>query len=88
MTYIIIRLLTSVLSLLEFLMFARAIFSWFPQASGSRIGEFLYNVTEPLIMPFRALFERFPSTRMMPIDIPFFCAFLVLIVLQRMLYSL
>lgn len=88
MTYLVIRFLISILSLLEFLMFARAIFSWFPQANGSRIYEFLYNVTEPLILPFRALFDRISSMRMMPIDIPFFCTFLVLIILQRMLVSL
>lgn len=88
MPYFIIRLLSSILSLLQFMMFARAIFSWFPQARGSRIAEFLYFVTEPMIMPFRALFNRITSMRMIPIDLSFFCTFLVLIVLQEMLYVL
>ncbi len=69
-------------------MFARAIFSWFPQMQGSKIVEFLYMVTEPIIIPFRSLLDRFQGMRMMPIDLSFLCAFLALEVLQMMLYSL
>ncbi len=74
--------------LLEFLLFARAILSWFPQAQGSKLGTFLYEITEPIIMPFRALLGRFEFVRAMPIDISFLCAFLVLEMLQGLLYQL
>ena len=87
MTVILIRLVAAVLRFFEFLMFARAIFSWFPQARSSKISDFLYSVTEPLIMPFRALFDRFSSMRMMPIDLPFFCTFLVILLLEEILYA-
>ncbi len=69
-------------------MFARAIFSWFPQMQGSKISEFLYMVTEPIILPFRSLLERFQRRSSMPIDFSFLCAFLALEFLQMLLYSL
>ena len=59
-------------------MFARAIFSWFPQMQNSSIAEFLYMVTEPIILPFRSLLDHFRGIRMMPIDLSFLCAFLAL----------
>lgn len=85
MSYLFIHLVSTMIRFLEFLMFARAIFSWFPQMQGSRIAEFLYMVTEPIIMPFRSLLDRFPATRMIPIDFSFLCAFLTLKILQMLL---
>ena len=69
-------------------MFARALFSWFPQWQDSKIAEFLYLVTEPIILPFRSLLDRFQGMRMIPIDFSFLLAFLVLEVLRVLLYSL
>lgn len=69
-------------------MFARAIFSWFPQMRESKVAEFLYLATEPIIMPFRSLLNRFQGARMVPIDIAFLCAFLALEFLQMLLLSL
>ena len=43
----------SLLRILQFMFFARAIMSWFVQGSDSKIYEFLCLVTEPLIQPFR-----------------------------------
>lgn len=88
MSNIITALATYLIRLLEFLLFARAILSWFPQAQGSKLGDFLYEITEPIIMPFRALLSRFEFVRTMPIDISFLCAFLVLEMIQGMLYQL
>lgn len=75
----------SVIRLLELLLVARAILSWFPQAHGSRLAEFLYVVTEPLILPFRNLLSRFDAIRMMPLDISFLCTFLVLEIILAIL---
>lgn len=86
MNYFIIYLVSSILRCFEFLLFARAIMSWFSQ--GSKIQEFLYLITEPVIMPFRALFSRIPSLRGFPLDIPFFATFIMLELVQLLLYSL
>ena len=85
MVLLIRSIVMSVIRLLEFLLFARAILSWFPQSHGSKLSEFLYTVTEPLIMPFRSLLSRFDAIRMMPIDISFLCAFFALEIIAAIL---
>nr|WP_297278879.1 YggT family protein [uncultured Butyricicoccus sp.] len=80
--------MTRIIELLQFFLLARAIFSWFPQSHGSKISEVLYFVTEPIIMPFRALLDRVGAFRGMMLDIPFLCAFIALTVVERILYSL
>lgn len=86
--YMITSIATSVIRLLEFLLFARAIMSWFPQVQGSKIAEFLYVVTEPMIMPFRNLLSRIEALRMFPLDISFLCTFFTLELVLMMLYRL
>nr|WP_297172441.1 YggT family protein [uncultured Agathobaculum sp.] len=86
MNIIIIYLVSSLLSILEFLFLARAIMSWFVQGSGSKIYEFLCMATEPLIQPFRVLLSRIDALRNSPFDFAFILAFFVLIALQRVLY--
>lgn len=88
MNVMIVYLVSSILRILEFLFFARAIMSWFIQGSGSKIYEFLCLVTEPLIQPFRSLLSRVDALRNSPIDFSFMLAFLVLVVLEQVLYML
>lgn len=87
-SYYFIYLVTRIIRLFQFLMLARAIFSWFPQAQGSKIGQLLHLATEPIILPFRALLDRFQAFRGFMLDIPFMCAFFALIVVESLLYSL
>lgn len=84
----IINLVSSIIRMLEFAMFARAIMSWFPQTQGTKISEFLFMITEPMIVPFRNLLSRFQIMRSMPIDISFLCTFIALEFLQMFLYRL
>lgn len=88
MFYYFVILVAQIIRIFEFLMFARAIFSWFPQVRGSKISELLYLATEPIVMPFRSLLNRLDAFRGMMIDIPFLCGFVALIILERILYSL
>ena len=55
------QIAVTLLSFLEFAMFARAILSWFPQGRESKVNELLYCVTEPIILPFRKLFGAVPA---------------------------
>lgn len=82
--YITIRLL----SLLQWLLVFRALVSWFPQVQQSRIGELLYAVTEPMVAPCRSLLSRFRALRTMPIDFAPLLAFMVLLIVQRLLYAM
>ncbi len=79
------QIVVTLLSFLEFAMFARAILSWFPQGRDSRLNEMLYFVTEPIIMPFRKLTEPFQRGSMIPIDFAFLLAFIMLGVLRQLL---
>ena len=76
----------NLLRILEFLLFARAILSWFSQAGGSRLYEFLCMLTEPLIQP--SLVSRIDAFRRCPLDIPFMLAFFTIIVLEQVVYML
>ena len=72
---------------LEILMFLRALSSWIISDDDSPCVEFLYSVTEPLIVPVRALLDRFEALRDFPIDISFIVTFILLSVIRMLLYA-
>lgn len=72
------------ISVIQTAMFVRAIMSWFPIGEG-RFSTFLYAITEPVIYPVRALFEKMNWGVGLPIDIPFFVTFLLLSMLSMFL---
>lgn len=73
------------LEVLQFMMLARAIFSWFPNLSDSSLGDFVFTVTEFVIAPVRALFDKFGWGVGMMLDMPFFVTFILLSVLGTLL---
>lgn len=83
MNSLVIYFVGSLLRILQFMFFARAIMSWFVQGSDSKIYE-----TEPVIQPFRSLLSRVSALRNCPFDFAFMLAFFVLIVLEQMVYML
>ncbi len=70
---------------LQLMMFLRAVISWFPQLSDSPVAEFLFTVTEWVIMPVRTVFDYFGKGRGMIIDIPFFVTFLLLSIISSII---
>ena len=85
--YMIAKLVSALLSLLQFAMLIRAVLSWIPAWSGSAFADLIYTVTEPLVAPIRALADRFGWFRNSPIDFSFMIAYLVLIILQNVVAS-
>ena len=73
------------LDILQFMMLARAIFSWIPSLADSSLGDFLFTVTEWVIAPVRTLFDKFGFGMNMMIDLPFFVTFILLSVLSSVL---
>ncbi|MBQ2308770.1 MAG: YggT family protein [Clostridia bacterium] len=73
-----------ILSALQLAMFIRAIMSWFPTES-NKFENFLYVITEPLIIPIRKLFEKFNWFQGLPIDISFFVTYLLLSIITLLL---
>lgn len=66
------------LSAIELCMLVRAVLSWFPIRDDNPILRFVVMVTEPLIAPIRALFDRMGWFRNFPLDMSFFVTFLLL----------
>ena len=68
----------ALLSAVELCMLVRAVLSWFPIRDDHPLLRFVCMVTEPLIAPIRALFDRLGLFRNFPLDMSFFAAFLLL----------
>jgi uncharacterized protein YggT (Ycf19 family) len=49
------------------------------------LASFLYAITEPIILPFRKLFEKKNWFTGVPIDMAFFFAFIAIMILQTLL---
>ena len=71
------QLVTSFLRVLMWLIIARSLMSWFPNARGNRIVELLYQITDPILMPLQRLVPRIGM-----IDISPIVAVLILIALE------
>ena len=67
----------ALLSVVQICFLIRALLSWFPIREDNPFLTFTAMVTEPFIMPIRALFDRFGWFRDFPIDIAFFVSFLL-----------
>ena len=87
MTYIVaivVNLVHLFLSVLSFAMLIRSILSWFVE-DDNRLMAFLVAVTEPIVLPFRYIFDRFNWARTIPLDVPYMVAFAVIILLSYIL---
>ena len=78
--------LSTVIDILLALMFISAIASWIPQVRQSKIGYYLFMVTEPIVAPMRRLLNRIPAIRGLPIDLSFIAACLVLSIVQQIIW--
>ena len=84
-SYVVIRLAVTLISVLQLAMFVRAILSWIPGADENKLGDFLYAVTEPFIVPVRAILDRIPLFQGFPMDMSFFFTFILLSILSSLL---
>ena len=80
--YLATRLVSLLLWALEIAMIVRAIASWIPSLDDKKWMDIVYMLTEPLVVPVRAIFERFSLFRNSPIDFSFVIAFLLLGMVQ------
>ncbi len=79
------RVCMAVLNLLQLAMLVRAVMSWIPQLRGSQLQEILYQITEPIIMPFRRLLSKIPALQGFPLDLSFLLAWIALDVLMTII---
>ena len=71
--------------IIEIMLFLRAILSWFMQEEESGFMFVLVGLTEPVLMPFRALLQRSEKMRSIPIDFSLTFAMITVILLQTLL---
>ena len=76
--YVVAATVRVIVYALQLLMFARAILSWMPMDEDNAVENFLYSVTEPVIMPVRSVIEHFGWFEGLPIDMSFFITFILL----------
>ena len=70
--------MTTLLSAVQLCMLLRAVLSWFPIQDDNPVLRFVCLITEPLIVPIRALFDRLGWFQSSPLDISFFATFLLI----------
>ena len=70
---------------LQFLMFGRAIISWFPIDEDNKFAQFLFVVTEPFVYPVRQILSKIEMFSNSPIDMSFMFAMIILIILTTVL---
>ena len=73
------RLVVTLLYAMQFLMFGRALMSWFSPEEDNKIARFLFAATEPFVYPIRKILNRFDFFSSMPIDMSFLFAMIILI---------
>lgn len=70
---------------LEICMLIRAVLSWLPIKDDNVFLLFVMMVTEPIVAPVRALFEKMGWFQNVPIDVSFFVAYLLLTVVSTVI---
>ena len=81
---VVANIVRIILTVLQLAMLLRAILSWFPMEPNG-FTDFLFGITEPLIYPIRALFNRLNWFQNFPIDISFTVTYILLFVIGLLL---
>ena len=76
------EVLVILISIIEILLFVRAMLSWFPGANENKFGDIVHQLTEPVIVPFRRLISRSSIANVSMIDLAFIVTFLMLEILK------
>jgi len=75
----------SLIELISILLLIRAVFSWFPTVRGGRVLEIIYMITEPVLLPYRTLFNRLAIGRGFPVDLSFLATMITLQIIAAVL---
>ena len=83
--FVIVRIVQVLLYTLDTAMLLRAILSLFALNEDNPFSMLLYGITEPFIMPLRALFEKFGWFEGSPLDMPFFFTYMLIMIASMLL---
>ncbi|NLK63964.1 MAG: YggT family protein [Tissierellia bacterium] len=87
MFYIIKLSLGTLLRIIDSLILIRVILSFFPTLQTSKISYFIYQMTEPVLAPCRAILDKL-GLGMGMIDFSPILAIILLNILQRLVYAI
>ena len=82
--YVVAGFVDVLLTVMYFAIFACVILSWLPIDEDGPIVSFIYLITDPLILPIRALMERFSFFANSPVDFSSFFAMILMMILQTL----
>jgi YggT family protein len=82
---IVLEAIRWLISIVQFLIFARAIASWFPMQGGNPIYSVLVSLTEPIVGPVRVLLSRSSIGNNQHIDLSIFITYLLLEMLKSII---
>ena len=82
---IVANSVVALLYALQFLMFGRAVMTWFAPDEDNKLAQFLFMTTEPIVYPIRQLLNKIEFFGNMPIDMSFLVAMVVLMLCTTLL---
>jgi YggT family protein len=88
MTALILTAIVWFFRIIRYAILARILISWLPIPRDNQFIRLLYQVTEPILGPVRALIEKSALGKNMMVDFSPVVAFLLLSVIERILYSI
>ena len=83
--YVMASFVDVLLTVMYFAIFARVISTWLPIDEDGPIVNFLYMITEPVVMPIRAVLDNFAFFQNSPLDFSTFIAMILVLAVQGLL---
>ncbi len=83
--YVVIKCAILFIDVIAIAMTLRAVMSWIFMGEENRFMNFLYVVTEPIILPVRLLCRKLGLFQGLPFDMSFFLTVVLLMVIQLLL---
>ena len=82
--YVLVQFITLFIDVITIAMCIRAVISWFYDGDGAFV-RLLYVITEPAIMPIRALLVKMNWLQNSPMDFSYILTYVVLFIIQMLL---
>ncbi|MBO5898090.1 MAG: YggT family protein [Clostridia bacterium] len=83
--YVIVRIVQVLLYIVDIAMLVRAVLSLFMLSDDNPLAMLAYSITEPFIMPIRALFDKLGWFEGVPIDMPFLITCMIIMTASMLL---
>lgn len=83
--YVIVRIVQVLLYVVDIAMLVRAVLSLLMLSDDNPLAMLVFGITEPFILPIRALFDKFGWFEGLPIDMPFLITCMIIMTASMLL---